>query len=80
VLATDLYARYETDEPARLPEGSARHPSDACCGGRQCHDLLVGLLTGSVPGVGAPDTGINSIRAGLASRYAVSLSSTPDVL
>jgi len=24
---------------------------------------VLGLLTGSVPGVGAPDTGINSVRA-----------------
>jgi hypothetical protein len=48
--------------------------------GRRCHDLLLGLLTGSVPGVDTPDTGINSVRAGLASRYAVSLSSTPDIL
>ena len=39
-------------------------PSEACCGGSSvAHDLLLGLLTGSVAGVGAPDTGINSVRA-----------------
>jgi hypothetical protein len=81
VLASSLCARYGTDQPARLPEHSARHPQWCLLReGRRCHDLLLGLLTGSVPGVGAPDTGINSVRAGLASRYAVSLSSTPDIL
>ena|SRR6478672_525004 len=80
VLATDLYARYETDQPARLQERSARIPSAACCGGSKSDDLLVGVLTGSVAGVGAPDTGINSVRAVVLLDIAVSLSSTPDIL
>ena len=63
VLASSICARYETDQPARLQERSARIPSAACCGGSKSDDLLVGVLTGSVAGVGTPDTGINSIRA-----------------
>ena len=64
VLASSLCARYEADQPARLPERSGPPPPVmSAAEGPRCHDLLLGLLAGSVPGVGAPDTGINSVRA-----------------